>query len=108
SQEGDEFVDAVLSGEQAGQLTGGLPVSGVGGPTEHGDGLVHAIPRVEQPGDRTDRLHPPGGRERFEQGPDWSVLYAELPLMVLGGTAAALGLWALGLRTLGRRVRARR
>ncbi|MFE4818909.1 hypothetical protein ACFRFU_21200 [Streptomyces sp. NPDC056704] len=46
--------------------------------------------------------------QRFEQGPDWSVLYAELPLMVLGGTAAALGLWALGLRTLGRRVRARR
>lgn len=40
---------------------------------------------------------------RFEQGPDWSVLYAELPLLVLGGTAAALGLWALG-----RRVRARR
>ncbi|MFD9650477.1 hypothetical protein [Streptomyces mirabilis] len=46
--------------------------------------------------------------QRFEQGPDWSVLYAELPLMVLGGTAAALGLWALGLRALGRRVRARR
>ncbi|MFD9513014.1 hypothetical protein [Streptomyces mirabilis] len=46
--------------------------------------------------------------QRFEQGPDWSVLYAELPLLVLGGTAAALGLWALGLRALGRRVRARR
>jgi hypothetical protein len=46
--------------------------------------------------------------QRFEQGPDWSVLYVELPLMVLGGTAAALGLWALGLRPLGRRVRARR
>jgi hypothetical protein len=46
--------------------------------------------------------------QRFEQGPDWSVLYAELPLMVLGGTAAALGLWVLGLRPLGRRVRARR
>ncbi|MFC9629404.1 hypothetical protein ACFTY8_08930 [Streptomyces mirabilis] len=44
----------------------------------------------------------------FEQGPDWSVLYAELPLTVLGGTAAALGLWALGLHALGRRVRARR
>ncbi|MFE2313932.1 hypothetical protein ACFXC8_12190 [Streptomyces sp. NPDC059441] len=41
--------------------------------------------------------------QRFEQAPDWSVLYAELPLMVLGGVAAALGLWALG-----RRVRARR
>lgn len=41
--------------------------------------------------------------QRFEQGPDWSVLYAELPLMVLGGVAAALGLWALG-----QRVRARR
>jgi hypothetical protein len=40
---------------------------------------------------------------RFEQAPDWSVLYAELPLMVLGGTAVALGLWALG-----RRVRSRR
>lgn len=49
-----------------------------------------------------------GRFQRFEQGPDWSVLYAELPLMVLGGTAAALGLWALGLRALGRRVRARR
>lgn len=56
--------------------------------------------------------------QRFEQGPDWSVLYAELPLMVLGGTTAALGLWALGLRARGlrarglralsRRVRARR
>ncbi|MFB7494664.1 hypothetical protein ACFC09_08135 [Streptomyces sp. NPDC056161] len=32
---------------------------------------------------------------RFEQSPDWSVLYAELPLAVLGGIAAALGLWAL-------------
>lgn len=32
---------------------------------------------------------------RFEQAPDWSVLYAELPLAVLGGTAAALALWAL-------------
>jgi L-cysteine desulfidase len=37
---------------------------------------------------------------RFEQAPDWSVLYAELPLMILGGVAAALGLWAL-LRRLG-------
>ncbi|MES5819537.1 hypothetical protein [Streptomyces sp. RG80] len=37
-------------------------------------------------------------RERFrpfEQAPDWSVLYAELPLMVLAGVAAALGAWAL-------------
>ncbi|MEV5841322.1 hypothetical protein AB0M32_05055 [Streptomyces sp. NPDC051985] len=32
---------------------------------------------------------------RFEQAPDWSVLYAELPLAVLGGTAAALTVWAL-------------
>jgi hypothetical protein len=32
---------------------------------------------------------------RFEQGPDWKVLYAELPLAVLGGIVAALGLWAL-------------
>ncbi|MER6078476.1 hypothetical protein [Streptomyces sp. NPDC001833] len=32
---------------------------------------------------------------RFEQTPDWSVLYAELPLAVLGGTAAALAVWAL-------------
>jgi hypothetical protein len=39
---------------------------------------------------------------RFEQAPDWSVLYAELPLMVLGGVAAALGLWAV-LRRLGPR-----
>lgn len=32
---------------------------------------------------------------RFEQAPDWSVLYAELPLMILGGIAASLGCWAL-------------
>jgi hypothetical protein len=32
---------------------------------------------------------------RFEAAPDWSVLYAELPLAVLGGTAAALAVWAL-------------
>lgn len=32
---------------------------------------------------------------RFEASPDWSVLYAELPLAVLGGVAAALGVWAL-------------
>ncbi|MER7576069.1 hypothetical protein [Streptomyces sp. NPDC126514] len=36
-----------------------------------------------------------GRFRRFEQAPDWSVLYAELPLAVLGGTAAALGVWAL-------------
>ncbi|MFJ8546365.1 hypothetical protein ACIRFH_31065 [Streptomyces sp. NPDC093586] len=40
---------------------------------------------------------------RFEQSPDWRVLYAELPLAVLGGTAAGLGLWVLA-----RSVRARR
>ncbi|MFI6337726.1 hypothetical protein [Streptomyces sp. NPDC050535] len=44
-----------------------------------------------------------GRFRRFEQAPDWSVIYVELPLMVLGGVAASLGLWALG-----RRVRARR
>ncbi|MEV6593617.1 hypothetical protein [Streptomyces acidicola] len=49
-----------------------------------------------------------GRLRRFEQSPDWSVLYAELPLMVLGGTAAALGLWALIHRVLIRRVRSRR
>ncbi|MFF3328817.1 hypothetical protein ACFYWX_04530 [Streptomyces sp. NPDC002888] len=32
---------------------------------------------------------------RFEQGPDWSLLYAELPLALLGGTVAGLALWAL-------------
>jgi hypothetical protein len=37
---------------------------------------------------------------RFEQAPDWSVLYAELPLMIFGGIAASLGFWAL-LRRLG-------
>ncbi|MBE8471164.1 hypothetical protein [Streptomyces justiciae] len=35
---------------------------------------------------------------RFEQSPDWSVLYAELPLAILGGTAAALVVWALARR----------
>jgi hypothetical protein len=39
---------------------------------------------------------------RFEQAPDWSVLYAELPLALLGGTAAGLALWALLGRLLGR------
>ncbi|WP_043667331.1 hypothetical protein [Streptomyces xylophagus] len=36
-----------------------------------------------------------GRFQRFEASPDWSVLYAELPLAVLGGVAAALGVWAL-------------
>ncbi|MFI9828023.1 MAG: hypothetical protein HOV82_01885 [Streptomyces sp.] len=40
-----------------------------------------------------------GRFRRFEQAPDWSVLYAELPLMVLGGVAAALAVWAV-LRSL--------
>jgi len=40
---------------------------------------------------------------RFEAAPDWSVLYAELPLAVLGGTAAALGVWALLRRLRPRR-----
>ncbi|KUN24060.1 hypothetical protein AQJ23_20925 [Streptomyces antibioticus] len=44
---------------------------------------------------------------RFEQGPDWSVLYAELPLMVLGGVAASLAVWAV-LRSLRRSLRPRR
>lgn len=38
---------------------------------------------------------------RFEQSPDWSVLYAELPLALLGGTAGGLVLWA-GLSRLSR------
>ncbi|WP_406458237.1 hypothetical protein OH768_28370 [Streptomyces sp. NBC_01622] len=33
--------------------------------------------------------------QRFEAGPDWSVLYAELPLAVFGGILASLGVWAL-------------
>ncbi|MFD3499868.1 hypothetical protein ACFWWT_17615 [Streptomyces sp. NPDC058676] len=40
---------------------------------------------------------------RFEQAPDWRVLYAELPLMVLGGVAASLGCWALLRRLRPRR-----
>lgn len=32
---------------------------------------------------------------RFEASPDWSVLYAELPLAVLGGVLVSLGVWAL-------------
>ncbi|WP_416964812.1 hypothetical protein [Streptomyces sp. Agncl-13] len=32
---------------------------------------------------------------RFEASPDWSVLYAELPLAVLGGVVLSLGVWAL-------------
>lgn len=36
-----------------------------------------------------------GRVRRFEQGPDWSVFYAELPLLILAGTAAGLGAWAL-------------
>ncbi|MET9380998.1 hypothetical protein ABZY09_07865 [Streptomyces sp. NPDC002928] len=44
-----------------------------------------------------------GRFQRFEQGPDWSVLYAELPLTVLGGIAVSLGLWALVERVRSRR-----
>ena len=33
--------------------------------------------------------------QRFEASPDWSVLYAELPLAVLGGVMVSLGVWAL-------------
>jgi len=32
---------------------------------------------------------------RFEASPDWSVLYAELPLAVLSGVLVSLGVWAL-------------
>jgi hypothetical protein len=32
---------------------------------------------------------------RFEAGPDWSVLYAELPLALLGGLAVGAVSWAL-------------
>ncbi|MFJ8108866.1 hypothetical protein [Streptomyces sp. NPDC096132] len=40
---------------------------------------------------------------RFEQAPDLSVLYAELPLALLGGAAAGLVLWAVVSRVTGRR-----
>lgn len=40
---------------------------------------------------------------RFEAAPDWSVLYAELPLAILGGIAASLGAWALLRRLRPRR-----
>ncbi|MEU9365436.1 hypothetical protein AB0D78_13820 [Streptomyces avermitilis] len=40
---------------------------------------------------------------RFEQAPDWRVLYAELPLMVLGGVVVSLGGWALVHRLRARR-----
>ncbi|WP_328480674.1 hypothetical protein OHS71_19585 [Streptomyces sp. NBC_00377] len=40
---------------------------------------------------------------RFEQSPDWSVLYAELPLALLGGTAGGLALWAVFGRLRGSR-----
>ncbi|MER6688841.1 hypothetical protein [Streptomyces minutiscleroticus] len=39
----------------------------------------------------------------FEQGTDYSLLYAELPLFVIGGVAAALGLWAVVDRIRARR-----
>ncbi|MEU5770255.1 hypothetical protein ABZ782_30530 [Streptomyces asoensis] len=41
---------------------------------------------------------------RFEQSPDFGVLYAELPLALLGGTAAGLALWAVFAR-LAQRLR---
>lgn len=37
-------------------------------------------------------------RAGFEPGPDWGVLYAELPLTVLVGVAAALSAWLLPRR----------
>jgi len=48
-----------------------------------------------------------GRINRFEQGPDWSVLYAELPLLTLTGTAAGLTAWAVA-RGLVTRLRSRR
>ncbi|WP_405949582.1 hypothetical protein OG588_27175 [Streptomyces prunicolor] len=33
--------------------------------------------------------------QRFEASPDWSVLYAELPLAVLGGVLVSLGIWVV-------------
>ncbi|MEH0424600.1 hypothetical protein [Streptomyces sp. B21-083] len=48
-----------------------------------------------------------GRVRRFEQGPDWSVFYAELPLLFLAGTAAGLVAWAVA-RGLGARLRDRR
>ncbi len=40
---------------------------------------------------------------RFEAAPDWSVLYAELPLALLGGMASAAVLWAVVSRIRVRR-----
>ncbi|MGY1499694.1 hypothetical protein ACW4TU_24480 [Streptomyces sp. QTS52] len=48
-----------------------------------------------------------GRVRRFEQGPDWSVFYAELPLLTLAGTAGGLGVWAV-LRGVGSRLSSRR
>ncbi|WP_369037687.1 hypothetical protein [Streptomyces adonidis] len=48
-----------------------------------------------------------GRVRRFEQGPDWSVFYAELPLLTLAGTAIGLAAWAAA-RGLGARLRSRR
>ncbi|WP_416984343.1 hypothetical protein [Streptomyces sp. T028] len=39
---------------------------------------------------------------RFEQAPDLSVLYVELPLALLAGTTAGLVLWAVTSRLTGR------
>ncbi|MFI7499075.1 hypothetical protein ACIBVL_11280 [Streptomyces sp. NPDC049687] len=40
---------------------------------------------------------------RFEQVPDFSVLYAQLPLALLGGTVAGMTVWAVISRVRGRR-----
>lgn len=48
-----------------------------------------------------------GRVRRFEQGPDWSVFYAELPLLTLAGTATGLAAWAV-LRGFTTRLKARR
>jgi hypothetical protein len=40
----------------------------------------------------------PGRWYQFEQGPNWSLIYAELPLFVIGGTVAGLAVWAVADR----------
>ncbi|MFJ5260888.1 hypothetical protein ACIQAC_10550 [Streptomyces sp. NPDC088387] len=45
-----------------------------------------------------------GRINRFEQGPDLTVLFVELPLALIAGTAAGLGAWAV-VHGLGRRWR---
>ncbi|MEU9284907.1 hypothetical protein AB0D57_09305 [Streptomyces sp. NPDC048275] len=44
-----------------------------------------------------------GRWHEFEAGPNWSLLYAELPFFVIGGTAAAMAVWAVADRLRARR-----